>query len=200
MQRPLVATIKRNSLDDGPGIRSTVFFKGCPLSCVWCHNPECLRARPELVFQAERCIACGACIQSCPHGAFGERSPGATDRDRCQLCGTCLDECPSGAREIVGQSYGARELVELLQQDRSFFRNSGGGVTFSGGEPTLYPEYLAEVARMLREGGTQVLLETCGDFPWEPFDRLLRPLLDRIWIDLKIVDDEQHRCRLIGRT
>ncbi len=167
--RPLVADIKRNSLDDGPGIRSVVFFKGCPLRCVWCHNPECTAAGPELMFNQETCIGCKSCAEVCPENAIGEDGPAAIDRKACTLCGDCVDECPSGALSLIGIYYPAGELVDTLLRDKPFYDNSGGGVTLSGGEPTVIMDYTAEVARKLKEAGVHVLIETCGDFDWARF-------------------------------
>jgi len=197
-KKPFVAEIKRNSLDDGPGIRSVVFFKGCPLRCTWCHNPECLRPGAEILFKAEPCIGCRSCAEICPEGAFGPDGPGAMDRNRCTICGECADECPSGALELVGKFYAPDELVELLARDKAFYDNSGGGVTLSGGEPTLAMDYSAEVSGKLVNRGIPVLLETCADFEWERFSEKLLPHIRQVYADIKFIDEELHR-RHTGR-
>jgi pyruvate-formate lyase-activating enzyme len=197
-RRPLVADIKRNSLDDGPGIRSVVFFKGCPLRCVWCHNPECIRAEPEIMFRRDSCIGCKSCREICPEGAIGEAGSGAIDRNTCTLCGDCVAECPSGALSIIGRYYPPDELVETLVRDKAFYDNSGGGVTLSGGEPTLMMAYTAEVARKLKGHGIEVLVETCADFSWDWFAKELLPHVDRVYVDMKLESDELHK-KLTGR-
>ena len=199
VKSPLVAEIKRNSLDDGPGIRSVVFFKGCPLRCVWCHNPECVHPGQEILFRAQTCIGCGACVKICPERAIGPGGPSSLEHRRCTLCGLCTEECPSGALTLVGKVYTPEELVRLLVQDKAFFANSGGGVTLSGGEPTLAMDFSAEVARRLRTEGVRVLLETCGDFDWARFEAGLLPHLDQVYVDLKLVEEETHK-RYTGRS
>jgi pyruvate formate lyase activating enzyme len=198
-RRPLIAEIKRNSLDDGPGIRSVVFFKGCPLSCVWCHNPECMSAKPEIMFRGEACINAGDCRRVCPEGAIGEAGPGAIDLSQCTLCGDCVDECPSGALSIVGKYYSPDELLETLARDQAFYDNSKGGVTLSGGEPTLVMDYAAEVARKLKQRSINVLIETCGDFDWGRFEAKLLPYVDIVYADLKLLSDDLHR-QFTGRS
>ncbi|MFI5298356.1 MAG: glycyl-radical enzyme activating protein [Polyangiales bacterium] len=199
MRVPFVADLKRNALDDGPGVRTTVFFKGCPLACVWCHNPETIRATPEIIFREEHCIACRECVSTCPHGATGPSGGGAIDRDRCIRCGACVDTCPGGARERVGRQYEVDELLALLLRDELLFTNSGGGVTLSGGEPTLCTKYVGALARKLHERGIHVLVESCGWFDASRFDDLLRPWIDTIYVDLKLLDPVAHE-RFCGRS
>lgn len=195
---PLILSIKGNSLDDGPGIRSVVFFKGCPLRCTWCHNPECLRPGAEILFRPEPCIGCRSCVEVCPEDALGPKGPGALDRGRCTLCGECADECPTGALELVGKSYAPDELVELLARDKAFYDNSGGGVTLSGGEPTMAMDYSAEVSGKLCDRGIPVLVETCADFKWERFAEKLLPRIRQVYVDIKFIDEDLHK-RHTGR-
>jgi len=197
-RRPLVAEIKRNSLDDGPGIRSVVFFKGCPLACVWCHNPECVSAGPEIIYRPDPCVGCGSCKEVCKEGAIGEQGPAAIDREKCNLCGDCADECPSGALSMIGKYYEPDELVEVVARDKAFYDNSGGGVTLSGGEPTLVMDYTSEVAQKLKERSIRVLVETCGDFDWERFEKKLLPYVDQVFVDIKLCDETQHK-KFTGR-
>jgi len=189
---PLVAEIKRNSLDDGPGIRSVVFFKGCRLRCVWCHNPECIHPGQEVLYRAQTCIRCGSCVKVCRSEAIGAGGPAEMDRARCDLCGLCAEECPTGAITLVGRAYTPRALADLLTLDKAFYDNSGGGVTLSGGEPTLFLDYTAALARILKMRGIRVLIETCGDFEWSRFESHLLPDIDQVFVDLKILDNSLH--------
>jgi pyruvate formate lyase activating enzyme len=173
-RRPLIADIKRNALDDGPGIRTTVFFKGCPLSCTWCHNPECQEAGPEILFTPEECRNCRECLRVCPSGAI-TADPGRIDRKLCRRCGLCAEACPGPGRRLIGKFYPVEELARLLDQDLPFFRNSGGGVTFSGGEPTVFLDYLGDLARLLKERGVHLNIETTGFFPFPKFAEKVLP-------------------------
>ena len=190
---PLILDVKGNALDDGPGIRSVVFFKGCPLACVWCHNPESKRALPELAFDAKACTGCEACLAVCEAGALARRNPGYVDRRICRQCFACAAVCPSGALEQVGQVMPVEGLIEKLLRDKPFYDTSGGGVTFSGGEPTLFMPYLSSLAATLQAVGVSTLLETCGHFDGERFEALVLPHLDAIYFDLKLFDRELHK-------
>lgn len=181
----LVSDILRFSIRDGPGIRTTVFFKGCPLECRWCHNPESQSAAPELVWRPSRCIRCGACEEVCPTGAV-------SGRGECTLCGACAAACPSGAREILGRALSVRELFEEIRRDLVFFEESKGGVTFSGGEPLLDPEYLRGILEVCRAAGIRTAVDTCGHAPPEAFRTILRAT-DLFLYDVKLVDPERHR-------
>ena len=138
IKTPLIMEIKGNSLDDGPGIRSVVFYKGCPLSCVWCHNPESKKASMEISFDANICIDCGSCRDVCPQKALARQNRFYIDRSKCTLCFLCVDACPSGALDKVGKTMYVDEIIKKILPDKPFFDTSGGGVTLSGGEPTLY--------------------------------------------------------------
>jgi len=191
MTAPLVVDIKRNSLDDGPGIRSVVFFKGCPLDCAWCQNPEAISPDAEIQREAERCLSCSACVEVCPeHRA---RPVAEAESGTCRVCGACVAICPSGARRVAGVEYATDELAELLLRDRVFYERSGGGVTLSGGEPTLKTAYVGQVAARLKQAGAAVLLETCGLFRWDSFNKHLLPHLRTIYFDLKLFDPVEHR-------
>jgi pyruvate formate lyase activating enzyme len=189
---PLIVDVKRHSLEDGPGIRSVVFFKGCPLRCVFCQNPEAQEAHAELAFRANRCVECGACVSACPTRAVDLTRPGRIDRSRCDACGKCAAACPSSALAAIGRTYSENELVELLMRDEPFYRYSGGGVTFSGGECTMFPDYLVAVARELRVRGIHTAVETCGEFAGAIFVERLLPQLDLIYFDLKFADPASH--------
>jgi pyruvate formate lyase activating enzyme len=193
MQHPLVLDIKGNSLDDGPGIRTVVFFKGCPLSCVWCHNPESKKAGPEIAFDGTECVACDTCINLCPKGALSRKNPFFIDRNRCDLCFACVDNCPSGALAQVGRKMSIDDIMSKIKSDIPFFKTSGGGVTLSGGEPTLFMDFLSELLQKLKDEGIHVLLETCGLFSLDAFLRKILPYLDIIYFDIKLVDLKQHQ-------
>lgn len=195
---PLIVDIKRHSLEDGPGIRSVVFFKGCPLRCLFCHNPEAQEPGPEILFSPAACIFCGACAKACPTRAASLDLPRRIDRGRCRRCGRCARACPGRGLRQVGTPYRVEELAELLLRDRAFYKHSGGGVTLSGGECTLYPDYVEALLRLLRAAGVHIVLETSGFFPYETFRRRILPHADRIYYDLKIADPEVH-ARYTGR-
>ena len=200
-----VAAIRRLTLHDGPGTRTTVFVKGCPLRCRWCHNPECISARPQLLFHDNLCVGCGKCAGVCPEGCHKlvesrkskvEDQEAAVerqiDRSRCRLCGKCVDACWRGALEICGRDYTPEELMPLLLRDAAFYE-SGGGVTVSGGEPLLYAEAVARLFALLHERSVRTALDTCGEAPWEAFEAVL-PFTDLVLFDIKGMDSERHRA------
>ncbi len=195
MKQPLILEIKANSLDDGPGIRSVVFFKGCPLRCAWCHNPESKKIAAEISFDAKECLGSHACFDACREKALSADNPNFVDRERCTLCFECVDACPSMALGRVGSEMTVEEILAQVVKDKSFFDNSGGGVTLSGGEPTMFMEFFASLLRALKESGIQTLLETCGYFNFEKFQTLALPHLDKIYFDLKLLDDRSHQQR-----
>lgn len=191
---PLIVDIKGNSLDDGRGIRTVIFFKGCPLSCVWCHNPETLSPLPELAFAAAECVGCATCVGACPETALSLARPERVDRARCTLCGDCAEVCPARALTMVGREMTPEEVVARVLVDRPFFAASGGGVTLSGGEPTLHMEFTSAVLRGLQAAGVHTLVETCGLFSMERFAAELLPWIDTIYFDLKLMDPNRHRA------
>jgi len=192
--RTLVLEIKENSLDDGPGIRSVIFFKGCPLACSWCHNPESRRCGVELSYDVTECIGtCDACVRICPRNAIARENTFFIDRDRCDLCFECTPVCPSNALTRVGVAMDEADILQKVLKDKPFYEQSGGGVTLSGGEPTLQMEFASGLARTLKQESIALLLETCGHFNLERFDALLYPWLDAIYFDLKLYDSDEHR-------
>lgn len=195
-EKTLTGTIlhlQRLSTEDGPGIRTTVFFKGCPLRCKWCHNPESLTRQPQIQWLENRCIGCHTCLQVCPQGALSLGASGEIRRDRskCSVCGSCAEACPAEGMELLGKPLGVEELAAELLKDRVYFAKSNGGVTFSGGEPTLQPDFAAALAARLGDQGVPVALDTCGLCPPETLERLL-PLVELVLFDLKLMDARQH--------
>lgn len=193
----LVFDIKKFSIHDGPGIRTTVFLKGCPLSCAWCHNPESQAARAEVYYRRERCILCGECLETCPQGAIS-RSPAAmeTDLEVCTRCGTCGATCPAEAREIVGQKMGVEAVMAEIEKDRLFYDQSRGGATFSGGEPLMQPSFLLGLLEACGSRGVHRAVDTCG-FVRSNLLQTVADSCDLFLFDLKHMDSESHR-RLTG--
>ncbi len=185
----MIFDIKRFAINDGPGIRTAVFLKGCPLRCLWCHNPESQRREPELSFLPEKCIGCGYCVSACPNGCFEN---GTFDRSKCRSCGRCTEKCYAGARELIGRTASMQEVIEEVLKDRVFYENSGGGMTLSGGEPLFQPEFTAELLAAARKAGLHSCLDTCGFAPWDKLEPLL-PNVDLFLYDLKESDPERHR-------
>lgn len=194
-----ISGIERFCTHDGPGIRTTVFFKGCPLNCRWCHNPENIAPAPVLSFHAHLCHACGVCVDVCPRQAHsladGRHS---LDRSKCQLCFACSEACRHGALGKIGRSMQIDEMEEILLSDRIFYETSEGGVTLSGGEPMLQHRFLGELLPRLQESGIHICIQTCGFGPRDVFLELA-PMIDLFLWDVKHTDPEQH-SRLTGRS
>lgn len=195
---PLIFDIRHLSMDDGPGIRTTVFFKGCPLSCDWCHNPEGQKLTGEIIFYPEKCIGCGNCKSACSKGAIVMEKGKRVMTNRCDCCGLCAIECPSNALRIIGKYYSPAELVRILLADKLFYRTSSGGVTFSGGEPTLFMDYLNIVMDRLKRNNIHLAIQTSGAFDLIEFKEKLVPFLDLIYFDLKLMDNIEYRRRTGG--
>ncbi len=216
-----ITSLQKYSIHDGDGIRTTVFFKGCPLKCAWCHNPETQGFGKELLDHPEKCTGCGACVKVCPKGAVsllnkagaddgaesaagagtadgsahedGKTGTAETDRNLCAACGKCTLFCPEGLREIAGREMAVKELLKELLKDRIFYEDSGGGVTFSGGEVLAgNMKEVISLAAALKKEGISLYIDTCGEAPWENFEAIL-PYADAFLYDLKFVDFEKHR-------
>ena len=195
--RAVVTSIQRYCLDDGPGIRTTVFLKGCPLRCQWCHNPETWRSEPELMQKDGRCTGCGACIAVCPAGArsishLGGTPRAAVDREKCSSCGKCAEACPAGACEICGKSMSVEDVVGEVERDIIFYSSSGGGLTVSGGECSANPDFTLALLREALSRGISSAIETCGSGSAE-FYREAAELGTLFLYDLKEMDTEKHR-------
>ena len=193
MESGLVFNIQKYSVQDGPGIRTTVFLKGCPLCCEWCHNPESISPRREIVVVTQRCNACGECRAACP---FGEEIAGTgalpPRNEQCTLCAACVDACPTGARQMIGREMTVAEVVEAVVKDRIFYEDSGGGVTISGGEPLSQPRFLKALAESLRATGIHVALDTTGFGCTEHLLAAAR-FSDLVLYDLKAFDEARHK-------
>ena len=187
---PLVLSVQHFCIHDGPGVRSVVFVKGCPLRCSWCQNPESYSAEAQLGFKAHVCIGCRSCVQACPHGA--REAPGLPAQDRCRRCFACVRVCPAGALVRYGEVRTVDEVLRELRPEFPLMRDSGGGVTLSGGEPTMQPDFCAELAGRLRADGLHVAMETCGQFTLDRVDALLC-CLDLVLFDLKLYHVEALR-------
>ena len=192
MTSGVIFDIKKYAIHDGPGIRTTVFFKGCPLACRWCHNPEGISVTSQRIYRQERCVSCGECIQICPQKVVTQTADGMiTDLAKCDLCQTCAEHCPSGAVEFVGRKMTVAEVIRRIEKDTAFYDQSGGGITLSGGEPLMQPEFLLE------------LLEACGDLDlhrtvdttgYADASLMLQvaPKTDLFLYDLKLMDETKH--------
>jgi pyruvate formate lyase activating enzyme len=189
----IVLDIQRMSTEDGPGLRTTVFLKGCSLKCTWCHNPESIASFPQIVWNGVNCIGCNICIETCKNNALvaldGEV---VIDRTRCQSCGNCANECPGLAMECLGETWNSDALVAELAKDGAYFLKSSGGVTISGGEATLQSQFVLEVLKELKQMGIHTALDTCGHCTWNALNRLL-PYTDLVLYDLKAIDPALHK-------
>ncbi|MCK5553508.1 MAG: glycyl-radical enzyme activating protein [Deltaproteobacteria bacterium] len=188
----VIFNIQRCSTQDGPGIRTTVFLKGCSLRCFWCQNPESQMAKPEIFLYKDKCTSCGRCVEVCLTGAnslLGESS--TIDRDECIGCGRCTEVCPNDARSLVGNQVTVDEVTEEVLRDKRFYENSGGGVTLSGGEPTAQPEFALALLRRCKKERLHTVLDTCGYVSWPILKKLLR-YTDLVLYDIKCIDSNKH--------
>jgi len=192
----LILDIERMSTEDGPGLRTTVFFKGCNLVCPWCHNPESINRKPDLAWFPRKCMGCNICRDSCPQKGISRDEGGIRfNRPLCLACGTCADECPNAAIEIKGKVMPVTELAALLVRDKAYF-GAEGGITLSGGEVMIQHEAALELAKLLKAAGLAVAVDTAGCYDFRFLEAML-PYIDLVLYDLKIFDSQEHR-RIVG--
>ena len=189
----VIFDIQHYSIHDGPGIRTTVFLKGCPLRCLWCSNPESQSDRPEIMFDPSRCTRCGRCVEVCPHNvSVKQENEIRILRELCQGCATCIESCPVEARRIAGSIREVKEVLQEVVKDRLFYENSGGGVTLSGGEPMSQPDFTGALLKQCKDKGIHTVLDTSGYVQAELWDRVL-DYVDMVLYDLKQMDPQKHK-------
>ena len=192
----VILDIQRLSTEDGPGLRTTVFFKGCNLACPWCHNPESIGKKPDLAWFSRKCMGCNICQKVCPQKGISRDENGIRfNRPLCLACGTCVEECPAAAIELKGKAMGVEDLAAELVKDKAYF-GADGGVTLSGGEALVQHEAALELARLLKAAGLHVAVDTAGCYDFRLLEAML-PHIDMVLYDIKIFDDETHK-RIIG--
>lgn len=193
MNNPLVINIQKCSIHDGPGIRTTIFFKGCPLKCTWCHNPESQKYTKEVLYNQEKCTQCNSCMNNCPnHAIYKENNRIYLHKEKCEFCETCLDYCLNNAREIAGKTYTVNQLVHEIEKDMIFYEESNGGVTLSGGEVmTSDISFIKQILKSCKDKGIHTAIDTCGFTSFENFKEIL-PYTDLFLYDVKLIDNEKH--------
>jgi len=193
MKSCLLFNIQKFSLHDGPGIRTTIFFKGCPLKCRWCHNPEGLNNKIEMLYNQDKCTLCGECIKRCPKSAIQMiNNRIETDMSKCNLCDECTHYCIHGAREIAGKEYSIDEIVKIALKDKIFYEESKGGVTLSGGEPVMQIDCVEELLKRLKQENIHTAVDTSGIMPFKYYEQIYK-YTDLFLFDIKLIDEEKHK-------
>lgn len=185
--KPLIFSITRTSLHDGNGIRTVVYLKGCNMRCRWCHNPEGLDKNKQIIFTASKCIGCNICTNICPNVKVG-----IIDRKQCIACGKCADACPANALSVSGKQMSEDDIMKVILKDREYYEKSGGGVTFSGGECLLFPDFMKAVLKRCRQEKIHTLVESAFNVPWENIEKVI-PYTDMFYVDIKHMDSDIHK-------
>ncbi len=198
LKSALITNIQKCSVHDGPGIRTTVFFKGCPLNCLWCHNPETQRYTKDIMYSSEKCSFCGQCEKRCPNQAISiSEKIVSTNLEKCDFCEKCMDFCVNNAREIIGKEYTVEELIKEIDKDKIFYEESGGGVTLSGGEVMMQIDFVEALVKRCKDKGISVAVDTCGYTNFENYKRIL-DYVDIFLYDLKLINSQKHE-EFIGK-
>ncbi len=190
---PLIFDIARGSFVDGPGIRTVIFLKGCPLNCIWCHNPESQDSFQEMTYDKDKCLRCGECSKKCPLDAIDLSADFILIKDKCIPCNICSNTCVNDALRKIGEYHSVDELHEIILRDKSYYQSSKGGVTFSGGEPLSHIDFLSQLCKKLKEADINVAIDTCGYFDFNKFKRELLPYVDIALFDIKLAETDEHR-------
>lgn len=186
-----IFNIQKFSVHDGPGIRTTVFFKGCPLKCLWCHNPESQNINTQILYDRDKCVLCGTCEKICPKKAIKIENNKLTTDESCDCCGQCVIYCIQGARQIAGKVYTVDDVMKEVLKDRVFYEKSSGGVTLSGGEPLIHIDFVEELLKKLKDNNIHTAVDTCGAVSFENLKRAAK-YTDVFLYDIKLMDDEKH--------
>ncbi len=190
----IVFDIKRNAVDDGPGIRTLIFLKGCAMRCRWCANPESQSFAPEVMYYKRKCVGCGKCVAVCPRNAVvNHKDYGLISGLACNACGECVSACVYGAREMIGKEMDVDEVMSIVRRDVGFYRHSGGGITLSGGEPFLQKDFVKEIFAASKYAHIHTAVETCGYAPWKAIEECL-PYIDLVMYDCKLIDSDEHKA------
>jgi len=187
-----VINITRGSLHDGEGVRTVVYLKGCNMHCQWCHNPEGIPFKPQLLFAESKCIHCGLCIQTCPEHHVLENNQHIYKKDGCIACGRCAENCPVNALELCGVEKSPQDVLREILKDKHYYDTSSGGVTFSGGECLLHADFMREIVWLCQEAGVSVTVESAMNVPWKNVESLL-PFVDSFYVDIKHMDSDEHK-------
>lgn len=198
MNKALITNIQKCSTKDGPGIRTTIFFKGCPLDCAWCHNPETKSYVKDIMYDEEKCVRCGTCVKVCPNHAIHMEADLSTDLEKCIRCSLCTDFCVNNARHIIGEEYTLEKVIKEIKKDIAFYESSGGGVTLSGGEAMVQIDFIEELVKECKNLGISVAIDTCGYVPFENFEKII-DYVDIFLYDLKLMNSEKHK-KYTGKT